>query len=161
MQPTLEFTDYPTDEQTMHIRYGSYAYNQNFMKVIYLQPSLTFNQNYDGKETFSSNPLWTYEPTDTSNGYYVSSSGFWNVIYHIAVSRQGKGIIVRLILPITLLILLAGLTFWAEYSGRVDSTITLLLAVSALYIVILSNIPLLGYLTAVDRYIFWVSLLII
>jgi len=68
---------------------------------------------------------------------------------------------VRLVLPITLLIFLAGLTFWAEYGGRVDSTITLLLSVSALYIVILANIPLLGYLTAIDTYIFWMFLMLI
>jgi hypothetical protein len=157
MQPTLEFSKYPDDEQTIHLRYGSYAYNQNYLKMVFLQPALSFNQNYDGSFTFMENPLWTYEPSDTSSSTYLSSSGFLNSIYHVAVSRQGSGIVVRLVLPITLLILLAGLTFWAEYGGRVDSTITLLLSVSALYIVILANIPLLGYLTAIDNYIFWVS----
>jgi len=154
MQPTLEFSQYPNDEQTIHLRFGSYAYSQTYLKLSFFEPAVTFNQNYDGSETFTENPLWTYD----SNSYstYLSSSGFLNAIYHLTVSRQGSGIVVRLVLPITLLILLAGLTFWAEYAGRVDSTITLLLSVSALYIVILANIPLLGYLTAIDTYIFWV-----
>lgn len=40
-----------------------------------------------------------------------------------------------------------GLTFWANVDSRIDTTMTILLSVSALYVVILSNIPLLGYLT--------------
>ncbi len=67
----------------------------------------------------------------------------------------------RLILPITLLLVLAGLTFWAQFENRVDSTVTLLLAVSALYIVILGNIPMLGYLTDVDKYVFVVSICLV
>ena len=51
----------------------------------------------------------------------------------------------------------AGVTFWAEPETRVDSITTLILAVSALYIVILGNIPLVGYLTDFDRFVFWVS----
>lgn len=46
-----------------------------------------------------------------------------------------------------------GLTFWGDSSSRVDSTITIMLSVSALYIVIFSSIPMLGYLTKFDRYI--------
>lgn len=53
---------------------------------------------------------------NTNYENYLSSSGFLNAIYHVSVDRQGVGVIVRLILPIVLLIYLAGLTFWEEYS---------------------------------------------
>jgi hypothetical protein len=156
MQPKLEFKSYPADKQTIHVRFGSYAYSQSLFQLFFSEPALTYNQNYDKSYTFTSNPTWTYDNESTYN-VYISSSNFMNAIYHLTLTRQGSGIIVRLILPITMLILLAGLTFWAQYENRVDSTITLLLSVSALYIVILSNIPMLGYLTAIDKYVFWVS----
>ena len=38
-----------------------------------------------------------------------------------------------------------------------DSTITILLAISALYIVIFQSIPMLGYLTAFDDFIITVG----
>ena len=161
MQPKFKFDDYPSDNQTIHIRFGSYAYSQSFLKNAFNEPgALTLNQNYDGTKTFESNPIWTFDNSTTTYNLYLSSSGFLNAIYNISVKRQGNGIVIRLILPIALLIILGGLTFWAQYEGRVDSTITLLLSVSALYIVILSNIPLLGYLTAIDKYVFWVSTLL-
>jgi len=77
--------------------------------------------------------------------------------YYLTISRQGNGVIVRLILPITILLLLSGLTFWITFENRVNTTITLMLSVSALYIVILGNIPMVGYLTIVDKYVFAVS----
>lgn len=161
IQPKFNFFDYPTDDQMIHIRYGSYSYNQTFLTVQFLSPSLTFNQNFDGSYTFLSNPFWTYQHDESSYGQYLSSNGFLNKIYHIAITRQGIGIIVRLILPIALLIYLSGLTFWAEYETRVNTTSTLLFSVSALYVVILQNIPLLGYLTKVDLLVVAVSILVL
>ena len=46
-----------------------------------------------------------------------------------------------------IVVIVVGLTFWANVDSRIDTTMTILLSVSALYVVILSNIPLLGYLT--------------
>ncbi len=157
MQPSLGFEDYPSDSQVIHLRFGSYAYNQNYIRMAFAEPALSLNQNYDQSYTFENNPLWTFDSNKTNHRTYLSSSSYINAIYHIHVNRRGSGIVVRLILPIALLTILGGLTFWANPENRVDSTITLLLAVSALYIVILSNIPLLGYLTAIDKYVFWVS----
>eukprot|EP01034_Spumella_vulgaris_P036563 gene36563-45091_t len=167
MEPEFEFEKYPSDTQIINIRYGSFAYDQTLFKLNYWGNPISLNQNYDNSSTFMSNPIWTYynntanPKATTTYDFYVSTSGFYNSIYHISVTRQGSGIVTRLVLPITLLLILSGLTFWANYENRVDSTITLLLAVSALYIVILSNIPLLGYLTAIDKYVFWMFLLLV
>jgi hypothetical protein len=82
-------------------------------------------------------------------------------LFQVTVYREGNGVIVRLILPITLLLLLSALTFWISSDQRVNTTITLLLSISALYIVILGNIPMVGYLTNVDKFVFWVRIAII
>lgn len=150
VQPKFNFYDYPSDEQIVRIRLGSYAYNSSYLQLMYLSPVISFNLNFDGSATFKENPFWTFDADKTTHDYYISTNGFQNQVYHIGISRQGVGIIVRLILPIALLIYLSGLTFWAEYETRVDTTSTLLFSVSALYVVILQNIPLLGYLTKVD-----------
>jgi hypothetical protein len=127
IQPKFDFFKYPTDDQMIHIRYGSYAYNRTFFTVTFLQPSLTFNQNYDGSYPFLTNPFWGFQHDESSATQYLSSNGFLNNIYRIAITRKGVGIIVRLILPIALLIYLSGLTFWEEYDARVNTTSTLLL----------------------------------
>jgi hypothetical protein len=77
---------------------------------------LKFNQNFDNSETFFSNPIWLYDSSKTFYENYQSNNHFENVVYHISVKRQGNGIIIRLVLPITLLLLLAGLTFWAAHA---------------------------------------------
>ena len=73
------------------------------------------------------------------------------------MQRRSFGVVYRLALPVLLLLLLVGLTFWGDHAGRVDTTITILLATSALYIVIFSSTPMLGYLTVFDTYIIGVS----
>lgn len=77
------------------------------------------------------------------------------------MERKGSGIVIRLVLPLFLLLLLSAVTFWMTTEKRVDVTITIMLSVSALYIVILGNIPLVGYLTKLDKFVFWVSSLVI
>lgn len=43
--------------------------------------------------------------------------------------------------------------FWAAVGqGRVDATITILLAISALYILVFNNVPMVGYLTTFDSF---------
>jgi hypothetical protein len=70
------------------------------------------------------------------------------------VDRQADGTMTRFALPILMLLILAGLTFWAGFDTRVETTMTILLSVSALYVVIIGNIPQLGYLTTFDTWIF-------
>ena len=102
---------------------------------------------------------------DETNSYLVAGAeytegaqpAFQTTEVNLVVRREAAGIVYRLAFPIMLLILLVGLSFWGEVSSRVDITITILLAVSALYIVIFSSIPMLGYLTVFDYYILSVS----
>jgi hypothetical protein len=163
IQPKLNFQKYPADDQTFHLRYGSFIYDQNTLVMGFPVDSaiLSLNRNFDNSFSFESNPLWKYNAEKSSYTFYVSGSNFHNVIYNIALERQASGIIYRLMLPMTLIIILSGATFWAATETRVDTVITLLLAVSALYIVILGNIPLVGYLTDFDTYVFWMFVLLI
>ena len=45
----------------------------------------------------------------------------------------------RYALPILILLLLSAATFWADANSRIDTTMTILLSVSALYVVIIEG----------------------
>lgn len=159
LQPNFNFQRYPWDEQTIAVRYNIFSMPANLAKLSYWGGNgLIFNANYDGRDTFKENPIWNFDSysytTYVGNSYY-----YW--YYELNVSRRGDGIVLRLVLPITLLLCLGALTFWIVFENRVDTTITLLLSVSALYIVILGNIPLLGYLTDVDKFVFSMFFLLV
>ena len=71
----------------------------------------------------------------------------------IVIARQPDGIITRLAMPMLLLTVLAAMSFWAEPADRVGTTMTMLLSISALYIVVFANVPMIGYLTRFDKFV--------
>ena len=161
IQPKQDFRLFPEDTQSVDIRFGSYAYSNTYLKMNYYGNELSFNTNYDGTYTFLSNPTWTWNSDGTSFGLYTSGSNFVNCIYHISVTRQSLGAMNRITVPILYFMLFVGLTYWVNPEHRLDICIGILLAVSALYIVVLANIPLVGYLTTVDSYVFYAFLIIL
>lgn len=160
VQPLFDFRNYPNDNQDITIRFVQDNYANNYMKYIPVGIYCSFLK--DGSCSFSQHPIWNYDRSQSSCGVYydnkVTGNGQVTMAYFtVNVSRNGRGIIVRLLVPLTLLMLVGALTFWSDMEARVDTAITLLLSISAVYIVILSNIPLVGYLTLADRYVFIVS----
>ena len=154
MQPMLKFEDYPNDNQTLHLRYGSYAFNKDYLNLYVVDSGVGYNKNYNGDATFTTNPVWEHAQSWNRHQIYTSSSGFTNVVFDISVARTSTGILVRLVIPVTILTIIGGMIFWSHPKERVNLTVTLLLSVAAMYVVIIGNIPLVGYLTAVDRYCF-------
>ncbi len=161
VQPGFDFRKYPNDEQNIVIRASILNYDAEQLQLF---PGGIYCSYVNGGHTcsFSQNPLWTWNSGADTCTTYADKKDFspiWPsyVVYSINISRESEGLIVRFILPITLLLLLSAVTFWLSYENRIDTTITLLLSVSALYIVILQNIPMVGYLTNVDKFVFVVS----
>lgn len=157
VQPGFDFTTYPNDAQSLIVRFFVYNFKSDYVQLGFNGgQGIQFNQFIDGENTFQTNQIWSYQD---SSCYITTGNSNSYAVYQIDVERYGSGIIVRLVLPITFLLLLSGLTFWVIYENRVDTTITILLSISALYIVILGNIPLVGYLTNVDKFVFAVSII--
>jgi len=105
-------------------------------------------------------PVWNYiNNSYTINFFTPGNITFPQAFVTLEVQRESSGITYRLAFPVMLLLLLVGLSFWSESGARVDTTINILLAVSALYIVIFSSIPMLAYLTVFDYYILAVGVL--
>jgi hypothetical protein len=109
-QPFIDITDYPSDHQYLHLRYGSYVYDKTVYRSGFLDgvSPISLNSNFDGSYSFLRDSLWTFHASESSYGFYESGSGYHNTIYHLYLERQGSGIIIRLILPMTMLILLGG-----------------------------------------------------
>jgi hypothetical protein len=162
VQPEFNFRKYPSDTQSIDIRYASLPYDA--LQLQMYPVGIYCSYLADKTCSFSKNPIWTWNENDESCSVYYDQKYGGNLIwpsyasYSITVERDSRGIIFRLILPLTLLILISAATFWAAAENRVETTITILLAVSALYIVILQSIPMVGYLTNVDRFVFEVRL---
>lgn len=162
IQPLFDFRKYPSDTQQLVIR--STVSNQDATQLQMFPKAITCSHIEDGSCAFSHNAVWTWQPDDNSCTVYYDKrlSLVWPsyAMFTISVTRSSSGVLVRFVVPLTCLIMLSALTFWISYESRVDTTITLLLAISALYIVILQNIPMVGYLTSVDRFVFGMFLLL-
>lgn len=174
-QPQFDYTKYPSDQQTIAITAKSFAYKSNILLVNFTtdgavtapggwtQPPPVKVQEWGG---LGGNPVWDMSDyqTSTTPEYAPPSDAkptYTFTDFTVVASRKPAGIIYRLGLPIMLMLLLVGLTFWSEHGDRLDTTITILLAVSALYIVIFSSIPMLGYLTDFDNYIIAMFVMIV
>ncbi len=159
MQPLFQFEDYPNDKQTIYLRYGSYAFSQSLLNLTFENDktgsAVSYNKNFNNDATFTTNPVWQHDQSWHDQFTYVSpSSQSRNAVFAIDLERTSTGILVRLVIPVTILTVIGGLIFWSHPKERVSLTVTLLLSVAAMYVVIIGNIPLVGYLTAVDKYCF-------
>lgn len=150
---SFDYKNYPSDSQVIILRFLSYGYDATYLKIELTNDPVQFFLNYQDSPQFEQNTLWTFDKWDA----YVLDQEYATILKSFAiiklyVSRKPEGIILRLAVPIFILVLLSGCTFWAAIESRVDSTVTLLLAVSALYIVIFQNIPMVGYTTDFDSF---------
>lgn len=92
--------------------------------------------------------------TQNINSLDVDSLVYADVEILVPLGRYSKGIVLRLIIPIALLLLLAAATFYVENpESRIAATTGLMIAVTAIYIVILAQILFTGYATKIDKYV--------
>lgn len=155
-QEFMDFQKYPMDTQQFIIRFEPYSLPASMLTMVATPTSVTLYDD-DGKYPFQHNAMWSYDSTSTdvvlvNYGTATKTRYFSSGNLYITMSRQSAGLVFRLAVPIVFILVLAGFIFWAAPEERVGSTITLLLAISALYIVIFGSIPMLGYLTAFDRF---------
>jgi hypothetical protein len=150
------------DKQRILISYYSYTYSNRTLTQTFNNPAVEYLKT-EGYVSFVENPIWEHTVGDydyfievenrqaTVNGQLIDRF-FVKGMVGINVQRKSVGVVMRLGIPIMFMCLLSATTFWAAQNTRVDTTLTLLLAIAALYIVVFSNIPLLGYLTKFDLF---------
>ena len=164
------------DNHHITLRFFPFAFPNDFIAlgffsdpVLYMYGSKTIKSESEKTDpakdlaNFEENPIWAHTMNDLSTYIYKNNqdmkidnkmvSRVYDVgIVEIKISRNSDGVLLRLGFPVVVLLILVGLTFWSAYETRITDTMSILLSVSALYIVIFGNIPLVGYLTSFDRY---------
>ena len=168
-QSSFNYRNYPLDKQTAEFRFESYSYPINLMNLNFVNPPVQFYQSPKSKtQSFWLNPLWQYDSYETGVEYpnyqfTVTSPAreFASAYVTMIFTRRSSGILLRLALPIMFVAVLAGMVFWAEQEKRLDFTVTLLLTISALYVSIIAGIPLVGYATNMDSFVFCMFIILL
>ena len=165
IQGQFDYSGYPQDEHTIIIQYFSEALNSHQLQFVAFtaaqtpgnsNPPLQFLNAPDGTLKFAQNPVWSLVSYEGGFSSLVFSAGYAprsTATNTIVVKRKSIGMVLRLAVPILVLSILAVLAYWSDLEDRINITITLLLAVSALYIVVFQIIPMVGYLTTFDKYV--------
>jgi hypothetical protein len=161
-QGQMSLKDYPMDSQQFIINFESYGYDTRFieLKPFTAMNSVTFNLDPHSKREFIAvNPLWEFKSSQhgvTNHGspiFFDQKRSYSSFSIFLNFKRDSFGIVFRLALPVLMFLFLVGFAFWAELDKRVDVTITMLLAVSALYLIIGSIIPFVGYFSILDKFV--------
>lgn len=126
--------------------------------MVWRSPAIQLYSSANDGKSFTENPIWDYVSSEglieiEDNGTPGSPRLRSTALAEITIHREPAGIVLRLAMPLFLLVFLAGWAFWAAPVDRMNITVTILLAVSALYIVVFQNIPMLGYLTTIDNFV--------
>jgi hypothetical protein len=164
-QPGFDYAKYPLDSQQIVIRISPYTYSTAFVRMAWGEPAVLYvRAKPDSTPNLMLNQIWSHKYGDYSTEVYVAETpttvngvviprSFDFSFLNVTITRKEKGIVIRLIAPIVVLMILSGVTFWATLSNRLSSTMTILLSVSALYIAVFGQIPMIGYLTSFDHYV--------
>lgn len=162
-QPQMYFAKYPLDVQNFSFVVQSYAFDATLLQLALYDDAVLFQADgqQHGELYINENQLWNYEaftaytldeivpnPADANNPWHFST-----LYINLRFARQDLGIVYRLALPVTILLLIVGFSFWADLESRVDTTMNVLLVVGALYIVIGQVIPFVGYLSSMDIFV--------
>ena len=170
-QAHMHYQDYPCDVQNITIRFFSFSLTSNQLTFVpYAGEDATSAPPVDfiypigsSNPSFAQNPEWTLQGTDYSYAHWQLSAGFVSRPFGAVtfkVQRQSSGILQRLCLPILLIMILCALSYWGNAADRVSTTVTGLLAIAAVYIAVIGAIPLVGYLTRLDEYMFMMFIII-
>jgi hypothetical protein len=168
-QPTFDLSSYPVDSQSITLRFLLYGMDQKFCALSIKEPGVSYQLDQDKSISFTHNPIWSHKKNDyitfvNNRDLTLSPENpriFEEGVVELYVTRESDGVLYRFALPILMLILLTGMSFWASPPLRIGVSMSLLIAVFTVYIVILFNIPLVGYLTALDIWIFLMILVIL
>jgi len=157
-QPIMDFRNYPMDKHSFRIHFEAYQLNTDLLVFEFATPAVSLFVNEYG-HNFKKNALWNYIGYESTVQVINYGTDAYPINFSVGelsliLERNSDGMILRLAVPILLLLVLCGINFWSNRNERVNISITLLLAVSALYIVIFASMPMVGYMTMFDDYCF-------
>jgi hypothetical protein len=156
----MTYVNYPKDSQSFQISIAPYSATSNLITLHLLDPAISYVRNpVDGSANVYVSQLWdydsysAYETTIMNPSVRNPNRSYSCLIYFLNFHRVSDGIIIRFALPIMIFLIIVGVSFWTEVGNRIDVSLQVLLLAAAMYLVIGTNIPLVGYLSSFDWYI--------
>jgi hypothetical protein len=160
-QGQFVLTQYPLDKQRITLTIQPWAYATQF---VVLQPFselgpglLRFTQDPTTNTAYiKQDPLWTFVGVSAVvekqqlGSFFDPNREYSSISIILEFERESYGIVFRLALPILIFLLLVGFAFWSDISHRVEVTISMVLAVTAIYFIIGQTINV-GYFSLLDR----------
>jgi hypothetical protein len=163
-QGQFNLKQYPLDKQRFTLTLQSWAYATQYVVLFPFREKgpglIRFNQDPTLKiDYIKEDPLWKYRGASTNveeqqlGSFFDPNRNYSTISIILEFERESYGILFRLALPILMFLFLVGFAFWSDISHRVEVTITMLLAVSAFYLIIGQVIPFVGYFSLLDKFI--------
>jgi hypothetical protein len=153
----FDFSHFPYDQQIIVVRYGVFGFNDILINVDVNSFGLTFAENFDGRQNIFFNSEYQFDADEAYGHQYNTTIGietYTAAVFFLPVTRYAWGILLRIIIPLFIIVELSSATFWIPTpDARVGGVLSLILAVSAVYIIVIGYIPLVGYDTAADTYV--------
>lgn len=160
-QPAMNFKKYPLDVQNFSFVIQSFAFDVVFFDLRLDEPAVVLLADYqeENKNFLELNQVWLYtkftsftvdeELPSPANPGRTFRSGYINLSFE----RRSTGVIARLVVPIILFMVIVGLSFYADNKTKIDVTLQILLIICAIYLIIGSTIPQIGYLSIMDKFL--------
>lgn len=151
--------DYPNDDQKFSLTFQSYSFETLFLKLQWMDPSVVFRYNTEyHRNAVELNQLWSFEGFHSwvenvaSPAVFNPNRQYSSANVDLVFKRQSFGVIFRLALPVCMFMLIVGFSFWTDVDKRLELTVEMLLTITALYLIIGTVIPFVGYLTVMDQF---------
>ena len=128
-QQHFTFQEFPDDTQYIKLRYGSFGYDSTELQLFLGGDPLSFvptlasgdiNGTENGVYNFYLHSEWQYVTGNGFYGNYLTSVNdgdminYTDVMFVLPVNRYTNGFVVRLVIPVAIFMVLAGLTFYVS-----------------------------------------------
>ena len=142
----LDLRRFPFDKQTFDLEIQSFVWDQNDLKLI-------VNQQQLGMDIDFYTPEWTVTGVEallSQRSEIRDENAFSTLTFRIHASRHGGHYLLRILMPLTFVLVLAWSLLWADPIDRVRIGFIALLTVVATHTVISKSLPRLHYPTFSD-----------
>lgn len=146
----MDLSKFPFDRQDLNVHIGSF-FQEDVQKFVEM-PDLTIV----GDEAFVTD--WTIrEPSAKveSHRYVPTQDAYSRLVYGVSVTRRSTFYVWRVMMPLTLLALVAWAAFWFEPVGlqpQISTCMAALIALVAFNFAIDFSLPKVAYLTLIDKH---------
>ncbi len=155
---TMDLRDFPFDVQILPLRIASFRYDDT-------QVTLTVDENRSGRLKSFSVSGWNVDLAEPApyREVVASQRAISGVDYRLRASRDVGFYLFKVLLPLSLIVLMAGTVFFIDpttLAAQVGVSTAAVLTLIAFQFTLMDLLPRVSYLTRIDRFLIWSTLLV-